>query len=349
MLSELYEATLRSREQILRGIEGVGVDSGEVHGYWSSDPLDEDVNAVVGAEDGSMNKKEFKGSVLYAVDAEALIFDGKTLNVIPSGEVGVFPRQSFIENRLRLYMSLYEFKASLRSIERFNPDLFLLDGSLISELVRSLIPASYIPPKKRMMIEGEYLQKIKSIYSLEGISVKQLGDGIEFNMGSGDIVIDPKIYLEYMEYLLSIQQLLGHNPVGVSKSSSGSEYFGSDLPDIILFEKLTKREGYSRPKQVSIDKALSRLPISHKFFNDLWFTIFYARLEDNATVLKFEIPGRVGVKEIEGILSRLKAVSTEGYPYLLKKAHNDVVITNRDMDQISGMLGIFEKTGREIL
>ena len=348
MLSELYESTIKNRERIIQSIEELEIDPGEVHGFWNTGSLDKDLDAVVGAEDGSMNRREFKGSILYAVDAEALIFDGKTLNSTPLGEVGVFPRQPFIENRLRLYMSLYEFKASLKSLEECNPELFLLDGSLISELVRSLIPASYIPPEKRRMIEREYLPKIKSAYSPEEICVTRFRDGIEINMES-DIMVDPHIYLEYMEYLLSIQRLLGYNPVGISKTSSGSEYFSSDLPDIILFEKLTKSEGYSKPMLVSIDKALDRLPITHNFFDDLKFTIFYARLEDNKGVLKFEVPGKVRESEIIHILSILKAISTEGYPYLLKKAHNDVVITNRDMDQISGMLGIFEKTGREIL
>ena len=351
MLSELYEATLKNKKQIIQGMEEVKIDSEEVHGYWNNDSLDEDPNAIIGAEDGSMNKKEFKGSVLYAVDAEALTFDGKTLNSIPTGEVGVFPKQSFIENRLRLYMSLYEFKVSLKSIERFNPDLFLLDGSLISELVRSIIPASYIPSKQRMKIEEKYLPKIKSLYSTEEICVKRFRDVIrtEIKTEPGDIRIDPNIYLEYLEYLISIQQLLTHSPVGVAKTSTGAEYFGSDLPDIIIFEKLTRSEGYSKPKLVSIDRALRRLPISHKFFDNLEFTIFYARLEDNATVLKFEIPGKIEEKEIERILSKLKAISAEGYPYLLKKAHNDVVIRNKDITQISRMIGITEKTGREIL
>lgn len=351
MLSELYEATLKNKEEIIRGIEEVKISSEEVNRYWNNDPIDEDSNAVIGAEDGSLNKREFKGSVLYAVDAEALTFDGKTLNSTPTGEVGVLPRQSFIENRLRLYMSLYEFKVSLKSIERFNPDLFLLDGSLISELVRSIIPASYISPRERMKIEEKYLPKIKSAYSTEEICVKQFRDEIktEIKTWSEDIRIDPNIYLEYIEYLLSIQQLLEHNPIGISKTSTGTEYFGSDSPSIIIFEKLTRSEGYSSPKRFSIDRALRRLPTSHRFFDGLEFTIFYARLEDNAPVLRFEVPGRVEEREIEQILSKLKAISTGGYPYLLKKAHNDVIIKDRDIIQISRMLGIIEKTGREIL
>ncbi|HDH41861.1 MAG TPA: DNA double-strand break repair nuclease NurA [Candidatus Altiarchaeales archaeon] len=351
MLSELYEATLKNKEEILRGMEEVKISSEEVNGYWNNDSIDEDSNAIIGAEDGSMNKKEFKGSVLYAVDAEALTFDGRTLSSTPTGEVGVFPRQSFIENRLRLYMSLYEFKVSLKSIKEFNPDLFLLDGSLISELVRSIIPVSYIPSRERMKIEEKYLPKIKSIYSTEEICVKQFRNEIktEIKTGSEDIRIDPNIYLEYIEYLLSIQQLLEHNPVGISKTSTGAEYFGSEIPSIIIFEKLTRSEGYSSPKRVSIDRALRRLPISHRFFDGLEFTIFYARLEDNAPVLRFEIPGRVKKREIERILSKLKAISTVGYPYLLRKAHNDVIIKNKDIIQISRMLGIIEKTGREIL
>ena len=404
MLSELYEITLRNKQEIIRNLDNLGIEQHNVSEFWNNHSADEDPNATIGAEDGSMNKKEFKGYVLYAVDAEALNFDGSKLDFIPAGEVGIFPRQSFIDNRLRLYMSLYEFKVSLRSIEKFHPDVFLLDGSLISELVRSMIPASYISKKQRTRIGEKYLSRIESTidsaHFSESICAKQFRDEIREDAkgsgdakeqgdanwigdakgsgdanwignakgskdtkksgnvgGAGDMRIDPNVYLEYLEYLLSIRQILKHNPVGISKTSAGRDYFESEIPDIILFEKVIRTEGYSKPKQVSIDKALKRLPlspeISRKFFNgffdNLEFTIFYARLADNATVLKFEIPGRINEREIEELLARLKAISVEGYPYLLKKAHNDVVIKNRDMNRISKILGIFEKTGREIL
>ena len=48
-------------------------------------------------------------------------------------------------------------------------------------------------------------------------------------------------------------------------------------------------------------------------------------------------------------LKILKANSTEGYPFLLKKAHKDVVISNQDMNSLSKIIGFLDKSGREML
>ena len=53
--------------------------------------------------------------------------------------------------------------------------------------------------------------------------------------------------------------------------------------------------------------------------------------------------------ELFPILNNLNSISVDGYPYILKKAHDEVVIKQRDMDSIMKELGIFEKTGRDML
>ena len=62
-----------------------------------------------------------------------------------------------------------------------------------------------------------------------------------------------------------------------------------------------------------------------------------------------EVPREIDKSQLEELLERISYTSVDGYPYLLKKAHKDVVIRNSDMDRITGGLGIIEKTGREVL
>ena len=53
--------------------------------------------------------------------------------------------------------------------------------------------------------------------------------------------------------------------------------------------------------------------------------------------------------EIEEIASKLKKFSTNGYPYQLKKAHNDVVISDKNIKELINIAKVREKSGREML
>ena len=49
------------------------------------------------------------------------------------------------------------------------------------------------------------------------------------------------------------------------------------------------------------------------------------------------------------IVEIIKRDAAEGYPYLLNKAHNDVVITNKHVDELLKISRIYETTNREQL
>ncbi len=72
-------------------------------------------------------------------------------------------------------------------------------------------------------------------------------------------------------------------------------------------------------------------------------------LENHKNILKFELPYEANEEQIKHILSVIKSNSAEGYPLLLKKAHNDVVIRKVDLDRLSKIIGFMEKSGREML
>ena len=67
-------------------------------------------------------------------------------------------------------------------------------------------------------------------------------------------------------------------------------------------------------------------------------------------VLKVELPYYVEDEdEIREIVEIIKRDSAEGYPYLLNKAHNDVIITNKHVDELLKIGRIYETTNREQL
>lgn len=137
--------------------------------------------------------------------------------------------------------------------------------------------------------------------------------------------------------------------VAISKTSSSREFFNSNVPDIALLNGLSSSEGYSPRRTRKVSEMRPEFSVGNDFFQSLEFTIFYARLAPNKNVLKFELPYNASEKECLKIISDLKKDAIGGYPYLLFKAHHDVVIQNKDMDSISSIVNIIERQGREML
>lgn len=75
---------------------------------------------------------------------------------------------------------------------------------------------------------------------------------------------------------------------------------------------------------------------------------FYFKLRKNSLTYKVET-FRKNENRIEEILSLIRGFEIRGYPYLLIRAHREVKISNSDIQKLAKLLGIKEKTGREIL
>lgn len=163
-------------------------------------------------------------------------------------------------------------------------------------------------------------------------------------------------YLENIEKLLALANLLKYKDkiIAISKTSIANDYFKSNIPDMAIFDKYIDNQvtGYSYPPKYSPDKdnQLKReFPVENEFFKSLIFTIFYVRLEKNKNILKIELPYKANEERIKEIIGIISKDCTDGYPYLLKKAHHDVVIKKNDIEQLSNIIGIYEKSGREML
>jgi len=75
---------------------------------------------------------------------------------------------------------------------------------------------------------------------------------------------------------------------------------------------------------------------------------FYFKLRKNSLTFKIET-FRKNENRIEEILSLIRGFEIKGYPYLLIRAHKEVKISHSDIQKLAKLLGIKEKTGREIL
>ena len=111
----------------------------------------------------------------------------------------------------------------------------------------------------------------------------------------------------------------------------------------------TKKQGISLIKNDFKVYENAPFPFYNDFFKKITFTIFYVRLQDNKNVLKVELPYKASNKEVFEILRKINVLSVQGYPYLLNKAHNDVVITDRNIKELLKIAKIYETTNREVM
>jgi NurA-like 5'-3' nuclease len=338
MLDTTYEAFAAKRRKIKTRIDELK-RRGSLNKYsdrWRISEL-KPLERIIGAEDGSANHKKYKSIVFYAANALALIYDGK-LKGFKCADIDILYPYRDVENRLAIYRSILELKASLQALDK--ADLFLIDGSIFSDLVSNRGIETGLSRED----VGEVLELLPELEAADGAAIasKELAGELKGSM-------DKIIFLEYLEYLSCLQKLLerGHDKlVGISKTSSRAE-LDEGIPDIAIFEEITRDSGYSKPTSDSL--VWKKFPIYEDFFRSFVFTTCYARLEDKKGVLMVEFPREILEEEVEEALRAIRSTSVMGYPYPLRKAHREVVITNREMQKFALSLGIVEKTGREVL
>jgi len=168
----------------------------------------------------------------------------------------------------------------------------------------------------------------------------------------GDIIRPfPKDSEGQRENLEAIANLMEHRKkiVGVSKTSMAKDFFREEIPDIAVFEEHSRLEGHSRYHHVSLADSKREFSYRNVYFKNLTFTVFYARLADYKNLLKFELPYKANLGDIRRTLAAVKGVSAEGYPLLLRMAHNEVVIKKNDIENLARIVGVMEKIGREML
>jgi len=355
MLNSLYVEAIRKKGKINDEIDGMKESKINVEDKWHNEKIIPTADKItIAAGDGSVSKKKYLSFNFYAVAAESLVFDDK-LETIESVEVDTIPHQSFVDDRLRNIMSIFEIKNAIKVLNNYDIDYYLDDGSLLGDLIRPSPIGKKLSKQQKDNIIKTVEDKIK-----EDINSKESGiSSIKFKDEFNDLFEDENLeeyalisFLENIEKLIALSYFIKNKKkiVAISKTSSSNDIFKTNIPDIAIFDNYSKKEGFSIPYYRSLSSNVKHeFPVEDKFFRTLTFTIFFARLEDYKNIIKIELPYKASEDDIRKILSDLKKDSTEGYPFLLKKAHHDVVIKNKDIQELSKIVGLIEKTGREML
>jgi len=367
MLESLYSKALEKKGTIIEQIDDYKDNNFDISKFWKGEEVPNfDGDLTIAAGDGSKHEKKFLSFYFYAVAAETLIYNNK-LSKIESSDINTMHHGKFSKDRIRNYMGLFEVKNALKAIKTYDIDYYLYDGSLLGDLIRPYPLEKDIPQDIRYDVLdfaedrlNENINKIENheveIYSKKLLNneLKNKFEDIKSKNSYHDIE-NIENYLENVEKLLALANLLKYKYkiIAISKTSTATDYFKkSNIPDIAIFTKYSQDTGYSfEPRYVSAEDSQFKreFPVENDFFRSLTFTIFYVRLEDNKNILKIELPYKADETRIREIISIISRDSTEGYPYILKKAHHDVVIKKKDIEQLSNIIGIYEKSGREML
>jgi hypothetical protein len=135
--------------------------------------------------------------------------------------------------------------------------------------------------------------------------------------------------------------MIGHceKAIFISKTSESRLQFsslGSKAGDIYYYAHAAKSPGFSQPFLTQLRYA------------DVYE--IYARLRDQAPVIRIEIVGSLSEQEIKMMLDNLRYHSVIGYPYCLKLAHNICKITNEDIGRLASIFNLqLEQGARDAL
>lgn len=331
VLGSLYEeAALRGR-MLKSSAESRLQELPDVSEYWIRHESMDDSLSTAAAEGGS-GFKEFSGLILAAINTAVLSDSGE---IVEGSFLDILGPQSGIRERVRNLTAICEFKNSIIAMEDLQPDLLILDGSLIGTILRPVKYDGVLGNDVKGWIRSHCLREVAA--SMDGVHVhsRSMEDTIRDALRSER----PVVYLEGIERMVSIWKLLKktRDIVAVSERSTMSDIFG-DMSDLSVFNTLTAGPGHSVPVHRELSGLKGRFPVLDAFFSSLEFTVFYARLEENGRVLKFEVPRRLGTAEIGEYLEGLRASSADGYPHILRRVKEDVRITAPEMDIIAGMV-----------
>ena len=352
MLKSLYIKALNNRRFIKPEPEK-NIDF-SLDGKWFDRPFAKsNKDFSIAAGDGSFNIKKFLMFNYCPVSAEALIYNGD-LKSIEQSEIFEMEHVPFIKELIPNYMSIFELKCCLKAINEYDVDYYLFDGSIFGDLQNHYPKGAKQPEDLREKLDGGVLKYFTD-------TVNDLSNlDLSFPVIKKQIYAHPSkeldevydLYLSSIEKLLVLREVLRSNKkvISISKTSSNNDLFHSNAPDIGILDQFTQKQGISDIIRKKVESSIAvPFPVFDEFFSKLWFTIFYVRLEENKNVLKVELPYWAEDDEVAEIIEIIKRDSAEGYPYLLNKAHNDVIITNKHVDELLKISRIYETTNREQL
>ncbi|PWB87669.1 DNA double-strand break repair nuclease NurA [Methanobrevibacter thaueri] len=355
MLNSLYEKAIAKRG-FIQDIESDTDIESQLEHKWFNRFIDENHGDFsIAAGDGSFNKKKFLTTNFCAVGAESIIYDGE-IKKIDDSDIFDIPHVSFLDELLSNYMAIYELKCALRAIKDYNVDYYMLDGSILGDLQNAFPRGAKLPSKIKENLDESTLNEFERRLSHRhyGLVFPEIRDSLKLmelpKSEEMNKVEEYNLHLASIEKIILLREILQYRKkiISISKTSSDNELFHWNIPDIAFLDKFTHQQGMSIIKYKSVwEKAA--FPYYNDFFKKITFTIFYVRFQNNKNVLKVELPYKASKDHVFELIKKINALSVQGYPYLLNKAHNDVVITDRNMKELVKIAKIYETTNREVM
>jgi NurA-like 5'-3' nuclease len=221
--------------------------------------------------------------------------------------------------------------------------LYAVDSVSISE--DGSLP---VPPRFDVNIDTLEIEEDNKIVYNPRLWLQSLGMKYEYELATESletkefVLIDGSVLARYydkrlkkpMQYFEYASMLMNkRNIIFVAKTSESHIILDGAVGDMFYFSRATSTSGFSKPYHESIGVS-----------------ILYVRLADFAPCLKIEVPGKIDEEEARQVLDILNSRSFNGYPYVLRLAHERCIVTNKDMARLSEMLGLnIETGGRAVL
>lgn len=383
MLDVLYEKSIEKKEEINRFFENIPekIDLNKVQEEYIEHVFNKPIQDKNFASiDGSVNTVKFMAGYVYAITSQTIISkcNQDVIKEAPAADINAIStiHSNKIDKLLSMQMNIFELKSTLATLKKHDDiDYMLTDGTIRGTLM-NFQPILHLPTeitnmfsryngiieeelnKKEIFIEittEKYHREL--IEECKNITIEKK---LDFNVDENEM--DIIMYLIGVEQLLCIYYLLrdySDKIICVSKTSTTKSVFEQNIPDAAVIEYTCNNSGYTRPtsydknkpiRQVESNKVLMNFPVKNTALSEHYFTMFFTKLEKKSNVLKIEIPRRLqDVDELIEILNNLESVSVDGYPHILKKAHDEVKIKSKYMERITKNMGLNDKTGRDML
>lgn len=156
------------------------------------------------------------------------------------------------------------------------------------------------------------------------------------------VLVDGSILARYYDrkrqressFYETARELMGKKGIlYISKKSYSNLTLRGALGDMFYYNRVSSDAGFSAP-------VLDRSGV----------TVSYIRLVKDSPCIKLEIPGKVDSDEVKRLMGILKVDSVDGYPYVLRLAHEKGKISHEEMRSLANLLGLeVELGGRQVL
>ena len=384
MLEALYYKTIDQKQKLQDYFNNIEkeINADEIKKVYNAyEYKQEKQSKIFASVDGSFNKKKYMACFIYALSSQTIISKPKEGIIKESAAAEIDQISTIqagnIDRILSRYMDILELKSTIDTLKKHPEiDYMLLDGSIGGKLSNFRLDDRKIEKYNNLLIglsrtiTSENLEKDEIDLSIDSITKKEdIINRIKKENPLNTTEIDKLEtnlinYYSGLEELICIAYLLENYKekiICVSKTSSTTRLYHKSIPDAAVLEYYSKNTFYTDatseehgPIRLFYQNNMTqRIPVKFPILDNqlrrLNYTTTFTRFKYNRNVIKIELPYKVDNNKLEKILNELNTSNIEGYPYILEKAHNEVVIKQKDMDAIINRIEINEKTGRDML